>query len=74
MTSYIAPLTVHIVRHNTSRYCFTLQHSVMPYVTGPGLPYSYILFHKLQYYPERVTAHKMCVLCASTILCETFLL
>jgi len=42
-----------------------------------GLPhsaYSSILFHKLQYYRERVTAHEMCVLCVSTILPETFLL
>ena len=69
VTSYVASISVHIVRHNTSRYCFTIQHSVMSYLTGPGLPYTSILFHKLQYYPDRVSAHKnVCFVCLYNIV------
>jgi len=46
--SYVTPLTVHILPLGTSRYFFKLRHFIMSYVTGPDLPYSSILFHKMQ--------------------------
>ena len=72
--SYVAPLTVHILPLSTSYYFFTLRHFIMSYVTGPDLPYSSILFHKLQYYRERVTEHELCAFSFATTLFETFLL
>jgi hypothetical protein len=60
--SCVKPLTVHIVRHSTSLYFLTIRHRITSYVTCLGLPHYSILFHKLQYYREKIFEHKTCVL------------